>query len=68
MRAALTLFFTVRLLSTALAASVLPSQALSHGPTTLISGLPGFTVLDNIWYRNRTFCKLSILLKAVIIR
>ncbi|WVO20227.1 uncharacterized protein IAS62_001520 [Cryptococcus decagattii] len=59
MRAALTLFFTVGLLSSALAACVLPSQALSHGPTTLISGLPGFTVLDNVWYRNRTFYVLE---------
>ncbi|OWZ75123.1 hypothetical protein C366_05751 [Cryptococcus neoformans Tu401-1] len=55
MRATLGLFLAVSLLSTALAASSLPSQTLSHGPTTLISGLPGFTVLDNVWYRNRTF-------------
>lgn len=49
------MFLAVSLLSTALAASSLPSQTLSHGPTTLISGLPGFTVLDDVWYRNRTF-------------
>lgn len=60
MRAALVLFLAVGLLPSALAASSLPSQVLSHGPTTLVSGLPGFTVLDNVWYRNRTFCKLLI--------
>lgn len=66
MRATLGLFLAVSLLSTALAASSLPSQTLSHGPTTLISGLPGFTVLDNVWYRNRTFCELLIFQKVLL--
>lgn len=53
------MFLAVGLLPSALAASSLPSQVLSHGPTTLVSGLPGFTVLDNVWYRNRTFYVLE---------
>ncbi|TYJ53499.1 hypothetical protein B9479_005885 [Cryptococcus floricola] len=38
---------------------ILPAQAFELGPTTVAGGIPGFMVLDNVWYRDRTFFYLE---------
>ncbi|WVQ78872.1 hypothetical protein IAT38_000963 [Cryptococcus sp. DSM 104549] len=37
----------------------IPFEALGHGPTTVVGGLPGFMILDNVWYKDRTFYMLE---------
>ncbi|ODN76606.1 hypothetical protein, variant 1 [Cryptococcus amylolentus CBS 6039] len=38
---------------------ILPAQAFELGPTTVAGGIPGFNVLNNVWYRDRTFFYLE---------
>ncbi|WVQ74648.1 hypothetical protein IAR50_004249 [Cryptococcus sp. DSM 104548] len=38
---------------------IFPPQAFELGPTTVAGGIPGFMVLDNVWYKDRTFFYLD---------